>query len=422
MTEKKANDRSDALNALRQVFEKQQPLSSKQLAKLSKLSKEICFGVCRYYFFLEKLTHKWVKKPNTDLQVKLCLLIGLYQLHFLRVPEYAAVKETVQLLQIIKKSWAKGFINAVLRSYCREKESLPPLTPDINHPVWMVNHIKKAWPNQYLQILAANDVHPPMTLRVRDNKNTYLTRLEQAGINAEDLPDAPQGIIINTPCAVTDLPGFDMGDVSVQDGAAQLSVEFLDLKPRQRILDACCAPGGKTSHILEREKFLKECVAIDNDEKRITRVKENLARLNLKATVIVGDSSQPQQWWNGDPFDRILLDAPCSATGVIRRHPDIKLLRTPEDIQNILAIQKTMLQALWPLLAPKGRMVYATCSILPEENELMIAEFIQNTPNAQTIKPEIKIGHWTGHGLQILPGEKQMDGFFYAILEKKNQT
>ena len=233
------------------------------------------------------------------------------------------------------------------------------------------------------------------------------------------LPYAPNGITLTTPCDVHDLPGFSDGDVSVQDEAAQLAVSLLDLKPGLRVLDACCAPGGKTGHILETQSHLSACVALDIERTRLVRVQDNLNRLNVHATLVQGDGLHPESWWDGKPFDRILLDAPCSATGVIRRHPDIKLLRTESDITAVAEVQRGMLRALWPLLAPGGLMVYATCSIMPEENEQQIAPFIAENPDCQ-FKPRTQAwGQTTGHGWQILPGEHNMDGFYYSVLQKQ---
>ncbi|MCL5272867.1 MAG: methyltransferase domain-containing protein, partial [Gammaproteobacteria bacterium] len=229
---------------------------------------------------------------------------------------------------------------------------------------------------------------------------------------------ASEGITLDSPCDVHDLPGFSEGLISVQDGAAQLAASLLSLKPGLRVLDACCAPGGKTCHILESEAELLECVALDVDAKRLKRVKENLSRLDLETTLVQGDALVPQTWWDGQLFDRILLDAPCSATGVIRRHSDIKLLRTNEEVLAVSDIQKSMLNVMWPLLAPGGLMVYATCSVIAEENELQIAAFLASHPDCR-IKQDHQIwGRATGHGQQILPGEQGMDGFFYSVLIK----
>ena len=396
-------------------------------ADLSPLSKELCFGVCRHYYRLQALADCLVNKRPKQMDIWICLLMGLYQLHYMRIPDYAVVKETVGLLTPIKKPWAKGLVNAVLRSYCREQEALLTRLTDnagfiYGHPDWLIKRIKQAWPQHWQSILQANDIHPPMSLRVNSARwaaSDYLTRLQEAGIDAHLHKYSSNGITLTTPCDVHELPSFADGDVSVQDEAAQLATSLLALKPALRLLDACCAPGGKTCHILETQPDLSACVALDIEKSRLARVQDNLNRLNLHATLVQGDALQPQTWWDGMPFDRILLDAPCSATGVIRRHPDIKLLRTEADITAVVQLQHDLLQALWPLLAPGGIMVYATCSIMPEENELQVARFISHQTDCQFLANEHDWGHSTGHGWQVLPGENNMDGFFYSVLQKK---
>lgn len=420
----KKNERLDALHILTSLLQDNVPLSD--LTASTPLCKAICYGVCRHYYRLQALADCLVKKRPKEMDVWISLLIGLYQLHYLRIPDYAVVKETVALVEQSKKPWAKGLINAVLRTYCREQESLlTRLNSNTHfiygHPEWLVKRLKKAWPKTWQAILKANDTHPPMSLRVNSQRSTardYLIRLQQKGIDAHLLQHSPQGITLTSPCDVDQLPGFLAGDVSVQDEAAQLAVSLLDLKPGLRLLDACAAPGGKTCHILETEPGLAACLALDVDKKRLARVQDNLNRLHLQATLIEGDAKVPQSWWDGQLFDRILLDAPCSATGVIRRHPDIKLLRTTADITAITQVQQDILKALWPLLAPSGRMVYATCSVMPEENEQQLARFVASEPDCSVLAIEQPWGHPTGHGLQILPGEEGMDGFFYAILVK----
>ena len=424
----KKNERLQALQILTTVLQEKTPLLHlmQAAADLSPFSKELCFGVCRQYYRLQALADCLVKKRPKQEDVWICLLMGLYQLHYLKIPDYAVVKESVALLAPIKKVWAKGLVNAILRTYCREQESLiNRLAHDTafryGHPDWLIKRIKLSWPDHWEAILQANDTHPPMSLRVNHQQTTaeaYLATLKNAEIEARLHPYATNGIILNTPCGVLDLPGFTQGDVSVQDAAAQLTVSLLDLKPGLRLLDACCAPGGKTCHILETQPDLAACVSLDIERSRLARVQDNLNRLNLHATLIQGDGLNPQAWWDGVPFDRILLDAPCSATGVIRRHPDIKLLRTEAEIHAVSKTQHDLLQALWPLLAPGGIMVYATCSIMPEENELQVAEFATHHLDCKLEVDEKPWGHSTGHGWQILPGEYDMDGFFYSVLRK----
>ena len=428
----KKNERLQALHILTTLLQENTPLSHlMQSAKqLSPLTKEICFGVCRHYFRLAALADGLLKKRPKDLDVWANLLMGLYQLHYLRIPDYAVVKETVALLDQIKKSWAKGLVNAVLRTYCREQAELLPRIQNTTtfiygHPEWFIKRLQKAWPDDWEAILQANDQHPPMSLRVNrrhTSSSEYLIRLEQAGIDAHPHQYSLLGIVITNPCDVHDLPGFSTGDVSVQDEAAQLAVSLLDLKPGLRLLDACAAPGGKTCHILETEEGLSACVALDIDSKRLTRVQENLNRLNLKATLLKGDGLQPKTWWDGLLFDRILLDAPCSATGVLRRHPDIKLLRTEADIAAVTKLQRDLLDALWPLLAPGGTLVYATCSVMPEENEQQIYHFIESQTDCQYLEQSHPWGRATGPGWQILPGNSNMDGFFYSVLRKGNNA
>jgi len=424
----KKNERLQALQILTTVLQDETPLLHlmQASADLSPLSKELCFGVCRHYYRLQALADCLVNKRPKQMDIWICLLMGLYQLHYLRIPDYAVVKETVGLLTPIKKPWAKGLVNAVLRSYCREQEALLTRLTDnsafiYGHPDWLVKRIQQAWPQHWQSILQANDIHPPMSLRAnraRASAADYLTRLQEAGIDACLHEYSPNGITLTTPCDVYELPGFADGDVSVQDEAAQLATSLLALKPALRLLDACCAPGGKTCHILETQPDLSACVALDIEKSRLARVQDNLNRLSLHATLIQGDALQPKTWWDGMPFDRILLDAPCSATGVIRRHPDIKLLRTEAEITSVIQLQHDLLQALWPLLAPGGIMVYATCSIMPEENEQQVSRFIATQTDCQFLASEQPWGHSTGHGWQILPGEHNMDGFFYSVLRK----
>ena len=424
----KKNERLQALRILTSVLQENTPLSHLMptAAQLSPLSKEICFGVCRHYFRLAALADHLLNKRPKAIEVWTSLLIGLYQLHYLRIPDYAVVKETVALLEQIKKPWAKGLVNAVLRTYCREQNALVTALQNnraflYGHPEWFIERLQAAWPTNWQAILQANDTHPPMSLRVnniRSSAQAYLTRLQEANIDAQPLQHSACGMVLTTPSDVHDLPGFTNGDISVQDEAAQLAVSLLALKPGLRVLDACAAPGGKTCHILETETALSACVALDVDSKRLSRVQENLSRLNLQATLLKGDGVQPRTWWDGILFDRILLDAPCSATGVIRRHPDIKILRTPADIAAVTQLQHNLLQALWPLLAPNGIMVYATCSIMPEENEQQIANFITSQSDCKFMEQTQSWGHATGHGWQILPGENNMDGFFYSVFMK----
>lgn len=423
----KPNDRLQAIKILCKLLQDKTPLYHLLRREHSSLIKEICFGFCRYYFKLEAIADSLLKTRPKALEIWVSILIGLYQLRYLHIPDYAVVKETVDTLLLLKKPWGRGLVNAVLRNYCRQQGELEPklLQNDAyryNHPAWLVERLRKDWPNHWQSILQANDSHPPMSLRIncrQTNQAEYLKHLAAKDIEALTHPWSDCGIVLGKPCEVNELPGFSEGMVSVQDIAAQLAAPLLNLKPHFRVLDACAAPGGKTCHIAESEPRLLELVALDIDEKRLERVRENLQRLGLKATVTQGDAVKPETWWDGQYFDRILLDAPCSATGVIRRNPDIKLLRKASDITAVAKRQYDLLRALWPLLASGGQMVYATCSVIPEENEEQIAQFVKDTKDCLYVEQKLPFGMVTGHGWQILPGQDNMDGFFYSVLAKK---
>lgn len=422
------NERHYALMLLIALIKNKQSLSQLMPphADISPVSKEICFGFCRHFYRLQAIAETLVKKRPKEIELWILILMGIYQLHYMNQPDYAVVKETVNLLEKIKKNWAKPLVNAVLRNFCRQKDVLIETLSNkelyrYGHPLWLLKRLKQDWPNYWQSIMIENDQHPPMILRVNIQKTTvsnYLEILHHHHINATIHLIAKNGIILETPCPVTDLPYFKDGYVSVQDAAAQLAVDLLNLEPGLRVLDACCAPGGKLCHILEEQTGLLECIGLDVDSKRLNRVKENLARLNLKTTLLEADAANPSAWWDGVYFDRILLDAPCSATGVIRRHSDIKLLRTEQEIEQITLTQSMLLNSLWPLLAPHGIVIYATCSIIPAENEEQIMNFIKNHPDCALLENKVTWGQDTGYGQQILPGDNRMDGFFYAALKK----
>lgn len=418
----KMSDRAQALRALKRVFIDKVHLSHVMAeAPLTPFAKALCFGLCRYFLALEKIALLFLDKKPKDQEVWLVLLLGLYQLHYLSKPDFAVVQETVALLHVNKK-WAKGLVNAVLRRYCREKAAIKPLSSIDSHPAWFVARLKKEWPLDWEAILCANDTHPPFSLRVNAQKidrEAYVQLLKEQRIEAKCLPHAPQGLVLETACDVTQLPGFKEGLFSVQDESSQYIVSQLALAPGLRLLDACCAPGGKLCHILETEPKLGYCLGLDADKKRISRVLENLTRLQLKAELSTADARLPDLWWDGHYFDRILLDAPCSALGVIRRHPDIKHLRSPEEIDAIVSVQAALLEALWPLLQEGGLMLYATCSLIKQENTDQIAAFLARHPEAALVPLEEPWGIATGFGWQILPGMSYGDGFFYSLLQKK---
>jgi 16S rRNA (cytosine967-C5)-methyltransferase len=381
----------------------------------------VCYGVCRFYPRLDVILSQLLEKPMKakDSDVHALLMVGLYQLIDMRVPAHAAVAETVSATEKFKKSWARGLVNAVLRGYLREREKLEKeIAQDEEaqymHPIWWVTALKKAWPAQWQAILTANNQHPPFALRVNQQKITREEYLKK--VNAQIIAETANGIILESAIAVESLPGFAQGEISVQDGAAQLAAELLMLAPGQRVLDACAAPGGKLTHILEIQPQLAEVIAVEKEASRLAAIKENLSRLNLQAKILCLDVAEVKP--DGGLFDRILLDAPCSASGVVRRHPDIKLLRQSSDILELAKEQLRLLTALWPLLKPGGLLLYATCSIFPEENSQIIQHFLAAHPEAEAVPLQVNWGIACSVGRQILPGMHQMDGFYYACLRK----
>ena len=385
----------------------------------------LCYGVCRNFHRLDYILSQMLDKPLKDLDVKALALIGLYQLKFMRVKSHAAVSETV--LAARKKPWAKALINALLRSYLRGQEGFEQKADNVksalvSHPDWLIQQIEQDWPMQAQQIFQQNNEQPPMALRVNlanISQDQYLQKLRDQGIEAEAVSFCRSAILLNKPAVVDILPGFSEGWVSVQDTAAQLAAELLDVQIGHRVLDVCAAPGGKAAHILEHQPKVRELVAVDIDKLRLLRVNDNLQRLKLSAKLIVGDASKPEDWWDGQLFDRILLDVPCSALGVIRRHPDIKLLRRAEDINTLQVLQKRIMTAVWSLLAPGGIMLYATCSILKQENEQQIEAFLATNTNAIEVPINADWGLVRRYGRQILTGESAMDGFYYALIRKE---
>lgn len=392
------------------------------------LTQDLAFGTARWYPRLQLLLDKLLQKPfkAADRDVEALLLVGLYQLLYTRIPAHAAIGETVACVDKLKKTSLKGLVNAVLRNAQRDAETIfAELARDpvsyTAHPRWLQKALKAAWPEHWQAICEANNAHPPLTLRInrqRTTRDAYLDRLRAAGIEAQATAYSVDGISLSQACDVTSLPGFAEGDVSVQDEAAQLAAGLLELKPGQRVLDACCAPGGKTCHVLETEPSLKQVVALDLEEKRLARVAENLNRLNLSAQLIAADGRDTQSWWDGQRFARILLDAPCSATGVIRRHPDIKLTRHADDIAALAQLQAELLDALWPTLEVGGILLYATCSTMPAENAENIAAFLARTPGARELSILGDFGVQQAHGRQLFAQVGGHDGFYYAKLIK----
>ncbi|TQV70686.1 16S rRNA (cytosine(967)-C(5))-methyltransferase RsmB [Exilibacterium tricleocarpae] len=392
------------------------------------LVQELCYGSARWYPQLQRLLAQLLVRPlkAKDSDIKAALIIGLYQLIYTRVPDHAAISASVNATRQLKKDWASKLVNGVLRRFQRERDALMAALADdpeyrLAHPAWMIDAIDAAWPQQAAAIFTANNDHPPFTLRANTRRVTVSQlqqQLRDADIACTPTPFSDSGVTLARALDVNELPGFQAGQVSVQDEAAQLAAGLLLLQPGQRVLDACCAPGGKTGHILEREPALEHLVGVDLEARRLQRVSDNLERLQLQAELICGDATQPQQWWQGPPFDRILLDAPCSATGVIRRHPDIKLLRNSADIAKLAQLQLRLLQALWPLLAPGGMLVYATCSIMPAENTEVIEQFLSACSCARHHVIDAPWGLAQPFGRQLLPRAAGHDGFYYARLQK----
>lgn len=428
------NVRVAAVRALLPVVNQKESLSASLPAQLEQVAEkdrgllqELCFGTLRWLSRLEGLRNQLLEKPfkSKDRDVDLLLLLGLYQLIYTRIPAHAAINETVSGAQLLEKSWAKGVLNGCLRRFQREETALTDHlqrsdAARLAHPNWILKQLQEDWPEHWNAVVDANNQHPPMILRVnrsQSRRDDYLTLLQDQGLDAFACDYAPDGIRLSKATDVTRLPGFEQGMVSVQDEAAQLSADLLQLQPGQRILDACAAPGGKTAHMLEREPSLS-VVAVDSEANRLKRVEENFQRLGLSAELHCSDITQLDNWWDGQLFDRILLDAPCSATGVIRRHPDIKWLRRKTDIPALAELQQSMLQLLWKTLKPGGIMVYATCSVLAIENTRNIQQFMTGS-DASLIGPvDAEFGIETGSGQQLFPQPDGHDGFFYAVLQK----
>ncbi len=396
------------------------------------LLRMLCYGVLRHHWQLEGWASKLLARPlkRKDSAINALLSVGLYQLSDTRIPDHAAVSQTVEAARLLRRPKHAGLINACLRRFQREQPAREPWLDEEcrwNHPGWLIDTLKRDWPDDWEAILAANNERAPMWLRVNSSRQgaaDYQGRLAAAGIPADILPGLPDALRLSRPTAVDELPGFADGDASVQDAAAQIAARWLLARTRGRILDACAAPGGKSGHLLEVGGGDIDLTAVESDASRITSIRQNLDRLGLGATIIAADASKPGAWWDGRPFDGILLDAPCSATGVIRRHPDIKLLRRASDIEELTRLQGALLEALWPLLAPGGWLLYATCSTLAAENDGVVAAFLEGHDDASEdeMLPNNNIRDLMRRkacGYQVLPGTAGLDGFYYACLEKK---
>lgn len=436
--QKTANIRALAAKCCYSVIDKGRSLSDelpKQQDKADLIDKgllqEISYGVLRYLPELEHDVRALMQKPLTGKQrvFHFLLLVGVYQIKYMRIPDHAAVSETVAATGALKNRQMKALVNAVLRNFVRTSEKNTentqeglPASIEYNHPSWFIKKVQQGYPTVWKQILEANQHKPPMWLRVNQQHHTsseYQSLLETAAINVNTIEPHSQAIELTRPTDVHKLPGFEQGWISVQDAAAQQAARLLDCQPGDIVLDCCAAPGGKTCHILETSPNIASMTAIDIEASRLVRVEENLNRLGLKAKVIAADAADSKTWWDGQQFDRILLDAPCSGTGVIRRHPDIKWLRKASDIDVLVALQQKILKEIWSLLKPGGTLLYVTCSILPQENKEQIINFMQANTDAELLsidcnnQSEQEIIGW-----QILSGEENMDGFYYAKLLK----
>lgn len=435
---KTANIRALAAKCCYSVVDKGRSLSDELPKQQDKadikdkgLLQEISYGVLRYLPELEHDVRALMQKPLTGKQrvFHFLLLVGVYQIKYMRIPDHAAVSETVAATGALKNRQMKALVNAVLRNFVRasekntqNKQEVLPASIEYNHPSWFIKKVQQGYPNTWKQILAANQHKPPMWLRVNQQHHTsteYQKLLDTAEIDINKIEPQSHAIELTRPTDVHKLPGFEQGWISVQDAAAQQAARLLDCQQGDIVLDCCAAPGGKTCHILERTPDIASMTAIDIEASRLVRVEENLTRLGLKAKVIAADAADSTTWWDGLQFDRILLDAPCSGTGVIRRHPDIKWLRKANDIDVLVALQQKILKEIWSLLKPGGTLLYVTCSILPQENKEQIIQLLQTNTDAELLsidgnnQCEKETVGW-----QILSGEENMDGFYYAKLLK----
>ena len=387
----------------------------------------LCYGVLRWLLRLQAILHYLLPKPlkTKDRDIEALLLVGLYQHIYLRIPPHAATAATVNVTRILRKNWAAKLVNAVLRNFQRQREELllksdHDISARLAHPTWLLDQLQQDWPHEWEAIAQANNRHPPFTLRVNTqclSRGDYLRHLQQVGLVGIPTPHTECGITLEQAVEVHHLPGFHEGWVSVQDGAAQLVAPLLEVPSGARVLDACAAPGGKTAHLLERYD-IGTLVAVDHQPKRVQKLFKTLQRLKLRAQIHCADVTCLKDWWDGQLFDRILLDAPCTGSGVIRRHPDIKYLRQLSDIEKLSIQQAHLLEALWPLLKPGGKLLYVTCSLFAQENYLQLQRFLAHHDDAQQEILKVEWGYVLPIGRQILPIQDNLDGFYYACLSK----
>lgn len=394
----------------------------------------LAFGAIRWHHRHQALLALLLDRPlrPRDQILEAVLSVGLFELADPERPDYPAVSAAVAASRLLGHERAAGLVNATLRRFQREAPALGErISADeaarYSHPAWLIRRFHQDWPGSAPEILAANQRHPPLWIRVNTRRIAlagYATRLAtELGTASSELAIAPQALRVLEPAAASRLPGFGEGLVSIQDAAAQLAAPLLGASAGMRVLDACAAPGGKTTHLLELANGDLDLTALDISAGRLEQVAGNLARLGLRATLLVGDACRPADWWDGRPFDRILVDAPCSATGVIRRHPDIKCLRRESDLPALASRQLALLTNLWPLLRPGGRLLYSTCSLLADENENLVAAFAtqrQEVRRLPTCLPSAVPGMGADSvapALQLVPGPADTDGFYYALME-----
>jgi 16S rRNA (cytosine967-C5)-methyltransferase len=437
--------RQHALKQLLAVLKEGQSLSGLQSSadipsRDIAFSRMLSFGVLRYYHQLQAQLKPLMKKSlkTKDLDVQLVMLMALYQLQHTRVPDYAVVDAAVKQIRKSKKQWAAKMVNAVLRSFIRQQADSPAAEQAFSsdearyaHPQWIIDRLKEDWPQHWQQILQANNQQAPMTLRVnlqKISRDDYRQALYEQGIEATALIDMPAALVLSEAQNVRQLPGYDDGWFSVQDAGAQLAAQILNPAANSHILDACAAPGGKTAHCFELQPNI-ELTALDIADSRLQRLRENCQRLGFAPVVLRGDASHPEGWWQGQLFEQILLDVPCSASGVIRRHPDIKHLRRAEDMALLTQTQREILLKSWALLKPGGQLLYATCSVFKAENEQQIEWFLEQQADASLcelplsadsvdIQPGMAESGRAKLGLQLFPQDKLHDGFYYALLQK----
>jgi 16S rRNA (cytosine967-C5)-methyltransferase len=389
------------------------------------LLRELSYGTLRWFWRSKGVVDQLVKRPlrKRDRIVEALMLVGIYQLDRMRLPPHAAIHTTVQCCAAVDRAGHKGLVNGVLRTYQRRRDELlaglPAHAADA-HPAWLWQAIMDQWPDGAGAVIEANNSRPPMTLRVNQRLTTrerYLAALKDAKIEAGPVEKVLDAVMLENPVGVERLPGFEQGRVSVQDASAQLLTQLISPRPGQRVLDACAAPGGKLTHMLESFPGI-EAHAIEADPARAVRIVENLERLQLEAAVTVADAEDLDGWWDGRPFDLVVLDVPCSGTGVIRRHPDIKVLRRETDVDGFAGTQERLLNRLWATVGPGGRLIYVTCSILARENQEQVDRFLGHTKDCRKEAFHLPLGRALATGWQVLPQPLGGDGFYYAVLRK----